>query len=57
MQSQLEGINTGITYLQNSLHSMRILEDKMYEMDAMLQRIVSLQSKLDDLHHEANTYQ
>ncbi|CAF0726882.1 unnamed protein product [Adineta ricciae] len=57
VQSQLEDINTGITQLQNSLRNMRIIEHKMYETDEILQKIISLQSKLDDLCHEAHTYQ
>ncbi|CAF0750607.1 unnamed protein product [Adineta ricciae] len=57
VQSQLEDINTGITQLQNSLHSMRMIEHKIYETDAILQKIISLQSKLDELRHEADTYQ
>ena len=43
--------------LRNSLHSMRIIEYTMCETDEILQKTFALHSKLDDLLHEANTYQ
>ncbi|CAF0725642.1 unnamed protein product [Adineta steineri] len=56
VQSQLESIKTGIAQLQISLDNMKTVERTMRETDEKLQKIAPLQSKLEDLRHEANTY-
>ncbi|CAF2861510.1 unnamed protein product [Rotaria sp. Silwood2] len=56
VQSQLESIKTGIAQLQISLDSMKTVERTMRETDDTLQKIAPLQSKLEDLRLEANTY-
>ncbi len=56
VQSQLESIKTGIAQLQISLDNMKTVERTMREADEKLQKIAPLQSKLEDLRHEANTY-
>jgi uncharacterized protein YhaN len=56
VQSQLESIKTGIAQLQISIDSMKTVERTMRETDEKLQKIAPLQSKLEDLRHEANTY-
>ncbi|CAF4192160.1 unnamed protein product, partial [Adineta steineri] len=56
VQSQLESIKTGIAQLQVSLDNMKTVEQTMCETDEKLQKIEPLQSKFEDLRHEANTY-
>ena len=56
VQSQLESIKTGIAQLQISLDNMKTVERTMRETDEKLQKIAPLQSKLEDLRIEANTY-
>jgi hypothetical protein len=56
VQSQLESIKTGIAQLQISLDNMKTIEQSMRETDDKLQKIAPLQSKLEDLRHEANSY-
>jgi hypothetical protein len=56
VQSQLESIKTGIAQLQISLDNMKTVERTMRETDEKLHKIAPIQSKLEDLRHEANTY-
>ncbi|CAF0791011.1 unnamed protein product [Adineta steineri] len=56
VQSQLESIKTGIAQLQISLDNMKTVEQTMRDTDEKLQKIEPLQSKFEDLRHEANTY-
>lgn len=56
VQSQLESIKTGIAQLEISLDNMKTVERTMREADEKLQKIAPLQTKLENLRHEANIY-
>ena len=56
VHSQLESIRAGIAHLQISLDSMQTVDRAMREADGKLQKIAPMQSKLEDLRREGDTY-